>query len=196
MTTIDWGAVAALVIGVGGLLLAGYQARLSSLERAAERAAAFRKALYDQQVAASLAVAQALNAFMGVALTAYTTEQMAQPRLLPHRPLDDAARERLRSMLAPSAFVSLQDTWRQWWLVLPKSVNDTLAGLSTVFFATTAPAAVAGQYAADLVYSTDPAMPLSKASQAVYNALREGLGVEALSEQTQRAINGRRPGPS
>lgn len=72
---VDWGSLILALVAVGGLVLAGYQARLNSQERLAIH----RQVLYEQQVLACIEVMTALTKLEDVVLRAVWNSFPAQP---------------------------------------------------------------------------------------------------------------------
>jgi hypothetical protein len=186
---VDWGDVLSrvgpLAIGLGGLLLAGYQARLNARERAASQTGSYRERLYDKQLDGFTDIHNALNGLNGKVINVFTS-------LLPlhhgREPLPDDVRWGVRG--------HVQDEWQafdaaqaRWAIVIPRSVGTALAAYSNVLLAVTAPPD-AGHYDVALVHHVDPSMPVAEAHAKVVAAMREAVGVEPLTGATLDLISG------
>jgi hypothetical protein len=116
LRTNDLAIIGPLVIGAGGLVLAGYQAHLNSRERVAGH----RHVLYEQQVLACLAITKAMDTFVvdGMSLINHAAE------------IGTTNAERKRISRAFRA------VWRPYGPILPYSVYGAVQEANAVFLRT------------------------------------------------------------
>lgn len=172
----DWGSV---VIGVGGLVVAGLSVYLSYRSRTSP----YREMIYSKQVEGYAEVMDALTTFYN-AVQFFIARQGGR--------LSEDARLALRSQTA-----ELNDAYhrkhQKWAVFFPEKMNDSLSAFWMLFNGISAPPEVAQQYSADTAHANDPGGLLGDAYTKVFQAAREGLGTEPLSEETLKII-GKIPG--
>jgi hypothetical protein len=175
MTVAD---ITPLVIGLGGLIVAGLSLILNYLARVTH----FRQAIYGKQMDGYTEVVQALNEWYQFANGFITMHQFR---------LDgDDVRIELRKQSAElNDKASKAKT--KWMLLMPSEFNEAVDAFRSVFNAVSALSQFTKGYPPELVNSTDPMMDLANAYLRVVNVSRKYLGTDALTTGVSNMISGK-----
>jgi hypothetical protein len=171
-------AVVGLVVGLGGLAVAGIGLVLSYKDRAA----GLRGALYTKQVESYGLVLEACAALNGVAIDLLSPR--AATEIVEGAPLDTATRAKLRTA-AEEQVAAVSRAITENMAFLPESVVNAVGMYRRTFAALTAPKADVYPPGLD---PAQPGMELSRAFVKVWQAMRHQLGTDPLSEQTHRLV--------
>jgi hypothetical protein len=176
---IEWGAV----VGIGGLLLAGFTTWLSYRERSKW----YRERLYDRQLDGCLALygsaSDVYSAVLGGMLVVVLAELEKEP------PPDDAWKAATKTR---GAMLKLR---RRWDVLLPDSVTALATGFYDAATRVVGHPSSLGPGAAKPDVSEESRDAMVEAFQGLVRSIRDSIGVDPLSRANLKLIGSPDPIP-
>lgn len=162
------GEITSLIVGLGGLILAG----LTQVLNYKARVSHFRQVIYGKQLEGYTEVVQAVNEWYQFVSHFITMNHFQL--------VGDPVRIELRKQAGElNHKVAMAET--KWMLVLPTEFNQAVHSFRHIFNAVSAPSRFTKGYPAELVNSADPTMDLSNAYLKIVNIARKYLGTDMLA---------------
>lgn len=162
--------VGSIVIGLGGLAVAGLSVYLSYKARTSP----YREMLYSRQLEGCAEVVDALTKLF-VAMTSSIMDQ--------GWPLDESARREVNSATAEE-FSTFYRVHQKWGIFLPREMSDAVSAFSSLLAKLLASPGLRQAFPTLMVETSDPVGLLADAYATVVKAARKSLGTEPLSQET------------